>query len=63
MKNDMKATNIGVKINVVACHFGICASSLKAHLNGKAKSWKHEKDGTLFAKEEEEEVVHWVLKM
>lgn len=57
MKNAMKAIDMGVKINVVACHFGICASSLNAHLNGKAKSWKHEKDGALFAKEEEQ-VVH-----
>jgi hypothetical protein len=63
LKKTIRAVDNGAKIFVATHMFGIPMSSLTNHLDGKIKSHRYGKEGTLFVEEDKQLVNNWVLDM
>jgi hypothetical protein len=63
LKKAIRVVDNGAKIFVATHMFGTPMSSLTNNLDGKIKSHRRGKEGTLFVKEDKQLVNNWVLDM
>lgn len=63
LRKTIRVVENGAKILVATHMFGIPMSSLTNHFDGKIKSHRPRKEGTLFIEEDKQLVNNWVLEM